>query len=291
MTDLVKSTSGCRLGWSTSTYNFQSILFEEVDADLAVSGSTRLLGRRGSAEDWEGRPGGSGKADLGVIARKRLADHLAAPSPPSASAPTHSDLLACMHVANARICQVILACLPPTLLPQFSHIRYAKDLFGYLNERFHSQTPINVIAVICKLTSLRLGDFTTMADYIARVQALSSKLAAKNCPPTAAVVSPPSAPSPLLATTAAAASSRPCNTFPPYTYIIRQGPRKGQPCSCTNHPTSSCFQKLQMTSSWVATLVTIPTGSNSLVGIVMSCYHLHSRLPASHHMFVSCMRS
>ncbi|CAI5940938.1 unnamed protein product [Closterium sp. NIES-65] len=73
--------------------------------------------------------------------RKRLTEHLAAPSPrsastPSAFAPSHSDLLADWHIANARACQVILAYLPPTLLPQCSHIRYAKDLSGYLIERF-----------------------------------------------------------------------------------------------------------------------------------------------------------
>ncbi|CAI5498401.1 unnamed protein product [Closterium sp. Naga37s-1] len=217
--------------------------------------------------------------------RKRLTEHLAAPSPRSAStplssAPSHSDLLADWHVANARACQVILACLPPTLLPQCSHIRYAKDLLGYLTERFQSQTPISVIALLRELTSLRLADFTTMADYIARVQTLSSQLAAqqfelsdhvcgallltgltpeysvhvtlygerpadqwsfsrvsafllqaelnlRSCPPTAAAVTPSSAPPPLSTTTAAAASSRPRNTFPPCTYIIRQGPRKG----------------------------------------------------------------
>ncbi|CAI5986363.1 unnamed protein product [Closterium sp. NIES-64] len=108
---------------------------------------------------------------------KRLTEHLAAPSPhfastPISSAPSHSDLLADWHVANARACHVILACLPPTLLPQCSHIRYAKDLLGYLTERFQSQTPISVIALLRKLTSLRLADFTTMADYIARVQTL-----------------------------------------------------------------------------------------------------------------------
>ncbi|CAI5485361.1 unnamed protein product [Closterium sp. Naga37s-1] len=91
--------------------------------------------------------------------RKRLTEHLAAPSPrsastPSAFAPSHSDLLADWHVANARACQVILACLPPTLLPQCSHIRYAKDLLGYLIERFQSQTPISVIALLRELTSL-----------------------------------------------------------------------------------------------------------------------------------------
>ncbi|CAI5497518.1 unnamed protein product, partial [Closterium sp. Naga37s-1] len=116
--------------------------------------------------------------------RKRLTEHLAAPSPRSAStpissAPSHSDLLADWHVANARACQVILACLPPTLLPQCSHIRYAKDLLGYLTERFQSQTPISVIALLRELTSLRLADFTTMADYIARVQTLSSQLASQ----------------------------------------------------------------------------------------------------------------
>ncbi|CAI5940740.1 unnamed protein product [Closterium sp. NIES-64] len=116
--------------------------------------------------------------------RKRLTEHLAAPSPRSAStpisyAPSHSDLLADWHVANARACQVILACLPPTLLPQCSHIRYAKDLLGYLTERFQSQTPISVIALLRELTSLRLADFTTMADYIARVQMLSSQLASQ----------------------------------------------------------------------------------------------------------------
>ncbi|CAI5491038.1 unnamed protein product [Closterium sp. Naga37s-1] len=88
--------------------------------------------------------------------RKRLTEHLAAPSPRSASTPisstpSHSDLLADWHVANARACQVILACLPPTLLPQCSHIRYAKDLLGYLTERFQSQTPISVIALLREL--------------------------------------------------------------------------------------------------------------------------------------------
>ncbi|CAI5952506.1 unnamed protein product [Closterium sp. NIES-65] len=116
--------------------------------------------------------------------RKRLTEHLTAPSPrsastPSAFAPSHSDLLADWHVANARACQVILACLPPTLLPQCSHIRYAKDLLGYLIELFQSQTPISVIALLRELTSLRLADFTTMADYIARVQTLSSQLASQ----------------------------------------------------------------------------------------------------------------
>ncbi|CAI5524547.1 unnamed protein product [Closterium sp. Naga37s-1] len=217
--------------------------------------------------------------------RKRLTERLAAPSPrsastPSASAPSHSDLLADWHVANARACQVILACLPPTLLPQCSHIRYAKDLLGYLTERFQSQTPISVIALLRELTSLRLADFTTMADYIARVQTLSSQLASqkfelsdhvcgallltgltpeysvhvtlygerpadqwsfsrvsafvlqaelnlRSCPFTVSAVTPSSAPPPLPTSTAAAASSRPRNTFPPCTYIIRQGPRKG----------------------------------------------------------------
>ncbi|CAI5940383.1 unnamed protein product [Closterium sp. NIES-65] len=116
--------------------------------------------------------------------RKRLTEHLAAPSPRSASTPisstpSHSDLLADWHVANARACQVILACLPPTLLPQCSHIRYAKDLLGYLTERFQSQTPISIIALLRELTSLRLADFTTMADYIPRVQTLSSQLASQ----------------------------------------------------------------------------------------------------------------
>ncbi|CAI5475176.1 unnamed protein product [Closterium sp. Yama58-4] len=116
--------------------------------------------------------------------RKRLSEHLATPSPrsaptPSASAPSHSDLLADWHVANARACQVILVCLPSTLLPQCSHIPCAKDLLGYLTERFQSQTPISVIALLRELTSLRLADFTTMADYIARVQTLSSQLAAQ----------------------------------------------------------------------------------------------------------------
>ncbi|CAI5492150.1 unnamed protein product [Closterium sp. Naga37s-1] len=116
--------------------------------------------------------------------RKRLTEHLAAPSPrsvstPISSAPSHSGLLADWHVANARACQVILACLPPTLLPQCSHIRYAKDLLCYLTERFQSQTPISVIALLRELTSLRLADFTTMADYIARVQTLSSQLASQ----------------------------------------------------------------------------------------------------------------
>ncbi|CAI5979347.1 unnamed protein product [Closterium sp. NIES-64] len=73
--------------------------------------------------------------------RKRLTENLAARPPRSAStlsasAPSHSDLLADWHVANAPACQVILACLPPTLLPHCSHIRYAKDLLGYLTERF-----------------------------------------------------------------------------------------------------------------------------------------------------------
>ncbi|CAI7854102.1 unnamed protein product [Closterium sp. NIES-54] len=39
--DLVKLAGGCRLGWSTSTYNFRSTFPEEVDADLVVSGSTK----------------------------------------------------------------------------------------------------------------------------------------------------------------------------------------------------------------------------------------------------------
>ncbi|CAI7887951.1 unnamed protein product [Closterium sp. NIES-53] len=178
--------------------------------------------------------------------RKRLTEHLTAPSPrsastPSASAPSHSDLLANWHVANARACQVILACLLPTLLPQCSHIRYAKDLLSYLTERFQSQTPVSAIALLRELTSLHLADFTTIADYIARLNLHS-------CPPTAAAVTPSSAPPPLPTTTAAAASSRPCNTFPPCTYITRHGPRKGQPCGRTNHPTSSCFQKL--TDDW-----------------------------------------
>ncbi|CAI5973158.1 unnamed protein product [Closterium sp. NIES-65] len=79
--------------------------------------------------------------------RKRLTEHLAAPSPRSASTP--------------------LSC---------SHICYAKDLLGYLTERFQSQTPISVIALLRELISVRLADFTTMADYIARVQTLSSQL-------------------------------------------------------------------------------------------------------------------
>ncbi|CAI5947137.1 unnamed protein product [Closterium sp. NIES-65] len=116
--------------------------------------------------------------------RKRLTEHLAAPSPrsvstPISSAPSHSNLLANSHVANARACLVILACLPPTLLPRCSHIRYAKDLLDYLTKRFQSQTPISVIALLHELTSLRLADFTTMADYIARVQTLSSQLASQ----------------------------------------------------------------------------------------------------------------
>ncbi|CAI5991194.1 unnamed protein product [Closterium sp. NIES-65] len=238
--------------------------------------------------------------------RKRLTEHLAAPSPrfastPISSAPSHYDLLADWHVANARACQVIVACLPPTLLPQCSHIRYAKDLLSYLTERFQSLTPISVIALLRELTSLRLADFTTMADYIARVQTLSSQLASqkfelsdhvcgallitgltpeysvhvtlygehptdqwsfsrvsafllqaelnlRSCPPTAAAVTPSSAPPSLPTSTAAAASSRPRNTFPPCTYIIRHGPRKGQPCGRTNHPASSCFQYL--TDDW-----------------------------------------
>ncbi|CAI5986605.1 unnamed protein product [Closterium sp. NIES-65] len=111
--------------------------------------------------------------------RKHLTAHLAAPNPrcastPLSSAPSHSDLLADLHVANACACQVIPACLPPTLLAQCSHIRSAKDLLGYLTERYQSQTPIGVIALLRELTSLRLADFTTMADYIARVQTLSS---------------------------------------------------------------------------------------------------------------------
>ncbi|CAI5970297.1 unnamed protein product [Closterium sp. NIES-65] len=207
--------------------------------------------------------------------RKGLTKHLVSPSPRSASTPTafapsHSDLLANWHVANARACQ--------------------------------SQTPINAISLLRGLTSLRLAVFTTMADYIARVQTLSSQLCAqkfelsdhvggallltgltteyivhvtlygecpadqwsfscvsaflhqakfniRSCPPTtAALLLNPS-------TTAAVASSHPRNTFPPCTYrgparvgkgncIILQGPRKGQPCGRTNHPTSSCFQKL-----------------------------------------------
>ncbi|CAI5960063.1 unnamed protein product [Closterium sp. NIES-64] len=230
---------------------------------------------------------------------KRLTGHLAAPSPRSTStplscAPSHSELLADWHVANARACQVILACLPPTLLPQYSHIRYAKDLLGYLTERFQSQTPISVIALLRELTSLRLADFTTMADYIAQVQTLSSQLAAqqfelsdqvcgallltgltpeysvhvtlygerpddqwsfsrvsafllqaelnlRSCPPTAAAVTPSSAPPPLSTTTAAAASSRPRNTFPPCTYIIRQVPRKGQTLPVTSSVFSLCL--------------------------------------------------
>ncbi|CAI5993871.1 unnamed protein product [Closterium sp. NIES-64] len=177
--------------------------------------------------------------------RKHLTAHLAAPNPrcastPLSSAPSHSDLLADLHVANACACQVIPACLPPTLLAQCSHIRSAKDLLGYLTERYQSQTPIGVIALLRELTSLRLADFTTMADYIARVQTL--------CPSTVPPVTPSSTPPPLSTTTVATASSHPRNTFPPCTYIIRQGPRKGHPCSCTNHPTSSCFQKL--TDEW-----------------------------------------
>ncbi|CAI6008047.1 unnamed protein product [Closterium sp. NIES-65] len=102
--------------------------------------------------------------------RKHLTKHLTAPSPcsastPLSSAPSHSNLLADWHVANARACKV--ACLPPTLLPQCSHIHYVKDLLGYLAKRFQSQTPISVIALLCELTSLRLANFTTMADYIA----------------------------------------------------------------------------------------------------------------------------
>ncbi|CAI5994719.1 unnamed protein product [Closterium sp. NIES-65] len=89
--------------------------------------------------------------------RKRLTEHLATPSPrsapmPSDFAPSHSDLLADWHIANARASQVILACLPPTLLPQCSHIRYAKDLLCYLTERFQSQNPINVIALLASNT-------------------------------------------------------------------------------------------------------------------------------------------
>ncbi|CAI5525278.1 unnamed protein product [Closterium sp. Naga37s-1] len=99
---------------------------------------------------------------------KRLNEHLVAPSPRSASTPisstpSHSDLLADWHVANARAYQAILACLPPTLLPQCSHIRYAKDLLGYLTERFQSQTPISVIALLRELTSLHLADIFTKA--------------------------------------------------------------------------------------------------------------------------------
>ncbi|CAI5976268.1 unnamed protein product [Closterium sp. NIES-64] len=116
--------------------------------------------------------------------RKCLTEHLSAPSPrsastPSAFAPSHSDLLTDWHVANAIAYQIILACLPPALLPQCSHIRYAKDLLGYLTERFQLQTPISVIALLRELTSLCLADFTTMADYIARVQTLSSQLASQ----------------------------------------------------------------------------------------------------------------
>ncbi|CAI5961741.1 unnamed protein product [Closterium sp. NIES-64] len=115
--------------------------------------------------------------------RKHLTEHLAAPScsasTPLSSAPSHTDLLADWHVANARACQVILACLPPTLLPCCSHIRYAKDLLGYLTQRFQSQTLISIIALLRELISLRLADFTTMGDYIARVQTLSSQLAAQ----------------------------------------------------------------------------------------------------------------
>ncbi|CAI5946825.1 unnamed protein product [Closterium sp. NIES-65] len=153
---------------------------------------------------------------------------------------------------------------------------------------------LSVIALLPELTSLRLADFTTMADYIARVQTLSSQLAAqqfelsyhvcdallltnltpdysvhvtlygerradqwsfsrvsafllqaelnlRSCPPTVAAVTPSSTPPPLPTTTATTASYRPHNTFPPCTYIICQGPRRGQPCGRTNHPTSSCF--------------------------------------------------
>ncbi|CAI5989597.1 unnamed protein product [Closterium sp. NIES-65] len=238
-----------------------------AQATTAARGLARVL-----AESLESTP-------------KRLTEHLAAPSPrsastPSASAPSHSDLLANWHAANARASHVILDCLPLTLLPQCSHIRYAKELLSYLTERFQSQTPINVIALLRELTSLRLADFTTMADYIARVQTLSSQLAAqkfelsnhvcgallltgltpkysihltlygkhpanqwsfsrvsafllqaelnlRSCPPTAAAITPSFAPPSLSTSTAAAASSRPHNTFPPCTYIIRQGPRKG----------------------------------------------------------------
>ncbi|CAI5535121.1 unnamed protein product [Closterium sp. Naga37s-1] len=219
-------------------------------------------------------------------------------STPSAFAPSHSDLLAEWHVANARACQVILACLPPTLLPQCSHIRYAKDLLGYLTERFQSQTPISVIALLRERTSLRLDDFTTMADYIARVQTLSSQLASqkfelsdhvcgvllltgltpeysvhvtlygerpadqwsfsrvsafllqaelnlRSCPPTATAVTPSSAPPPLPTSTTARVSHAVAPIIPP-------------PPASRSSP---------MTGSWLATLVALPTGFNSLVSV------------------------
>ncbi|CAI5986433.1 unnamed protein product [Closterium sp. NIES-65] len=258
--------------------------------------------------------------------RKCLTEHLSAPSPrsastPSAFAPSHSDLLTDWHVANASAYQIILACLPPALLPQCSHIRYAKDLLGYLTERFQLQTPISVIALLRELTSLCLADFTTMADYIARVQTLSSQLASQkfelsdhvcgallltgltpeysvhvtlygecpadqwsfsrvsafllqaelnlhSCPPTAAAVTPSSAPPPLspppLPPLLPLALATPFLLAPT---SFAKGPARVSHVVAPIIPPPPASRSSPMTGSWLATPVALPIGFNSLVSV------------------------
>ncbi|CAI7733980.1 unnamed protein product, partial [Closterium sp. NIES-54] len=52
------------------------------------------------------------------------------------------------------------------------------------------------------------------------------------------------APMPPASVAAALASAAPQrNRFPPCTYVIKYGNRKGQVCSGTNHPLATCFKK------------------------------------------------
>ncbi|CAI5943914.1 unnamed protein product [Closterium sp. NIES-64] len=171
--------------------------------------------------------------------------------------------------ADAAIISVFIASTPLELVNTFHNYPISNAIWKYLQDRFMNKTAVGVAILIPSMfqelgivfpeqapaAALLVGLssayevtrkmlLTLSAEDLTFAKVSTALLSAEKDSTAQAKAYAIRAPMPP-ASVAAALASAPFqrNRFPPCTYVIKYGNRKGQVCGGTNHPLATCFKK------------------------------------------------
>ncbi|CAI7782433.1 unnamed protein product, partial [Closterium sp. NIES-53] len=168
--------------------------------------------------------------------------------------------------ADAAIISVFIGSTRPELVNTFHNYPTSNAIWKHLQDMFMNKTAVGVTILIPNMFQVRLEDCPGMSDYIAKVQTIHGELkelheedaphilgrrphfskvsfallSAEKDSMAQAKAYALRAPVPR-ASVASAPFQR--NRFPPCTYVVKYGNRKGHVCGGTNHPLATCFTK------------------------------------------------
>ncbi|CAI7811923.1 unnamed protein product [Closterium sp. NIES-53] len=127
--------------------------------------------------------------------------------------------------ADAAIISIFIGSTPPELVNTFHNYPTSNAIWKHLQDRFMNKTAVEVVIPCMFQVSSVLLSVEKESAAQAKTYALRASV------PQASVAS------------ALVSAPFQRNRFPPCTYIVKYGNRKGQVCGGTNHPLATCFKK------------------------------------------------